>query len=71
MERIFHTSFLQFFRKVKRELNKTIVQTLNEEIEEWTAETARLKKLTSEHMKKRAIKDEGEPSNKKIKGNIE
>ena len=56
---------------MRRELNKTIVQTLNEEIEEWTAEIARLKKLKSEHMKKRAMKDEGEPSNKKIKGNIE
>ena len=44
---------------------------LNEEIEEWTTEIARLKKLKSEHMNKRAMKDEGEPSNKKIKGNIE
>ena len=49
-------------------MNKTIVQTLKEEIEGWTAEIARLKKLKSEYM---TMKDEGEPSNKKIKGNIE
>ena len=67
----FPYKFSTIFRKMRRELNKTIVQTLNEEIEEWTAEIARLKKLKSEHMKKRAMKDEGEPSNKKIKGNIE
>ena len=67
----FPYKFSTIFRKMRRELNKTIVQTLNEEIEEWTAEIARLKKLKSEHMKKRAMKDEGEPSNKKIKENIE
>ena len=59
------------FWKVKRELNKTIVQTLKEEIEGWTAKIARLKKLKNEHMKKRAMKNEGEPANKKIKGNLE
>ena len=52
-------------------MNKTIVQTLKEEIEGWTAEIARLKKLINEHMKKKAMKNEGEPSNKKINGNIE
>ena len=45
------------FWKVRRELNKTIVQTLNEEIEERTAEIARQKTLKIEHMKKRAMKN--------------
>ena len=57
----FPYKFSIIFRKRRRELNKTIVQTLNEEIEEWTTETARLKKLKNEHMKKRAMKNEGEP----------
>ena len=55
---------------MRRELNKIYVQTLTKEIEEWAAEIARLK-CTQEHEKKRAMKDEGESSNKKMKGNIE
>ena len=47
----FPYKFSTIFRKVRRELNKTIVQRLNEEIEEWIAEIARLKKLKNEHMK--------------------
>ena len=39
----FPYKFSTIFRKVRRELNNIIVQTLNEEIEEWKAEITRLK----------------------------
>ena len=67
----FPYKFSTIFRKVRRELNKTIVQTLKEEIEGWTTEISRVKKLKNEHMKKREMKNEREPSNKKINGNLE
>ena len=67
----FPYKFCTIFQKMRRELNKIYVQTLRDENEEWIAEIARLKS-TQEHMKKkRAMKDEGESSNKKMKGNIE
>ena len=67
----FSYKFSTIFRKMRRELNKIYVQTLRDENEEWVAEIARLKS-TQEHMKKkRAMNDEGESSNKKMKGNIE
>ena len=67
----FPYKFSTIFQKMRRELNKIYVQTLRDENEEWVAEIARLKS-TQEHMKKkRAMNDEGESSNKKMKGNIE
>ena len=55
----FPYKFSTIFQKMRRELNKNIVQTLNEEIEEWTTEIARQKKLKSENMKKMTMENEG------------
>lgn len=67
----FPYKFATISRKMRRGLNKMYIENLKEEIEEWNKELVKMKK-TRESIKKRIMEDEeGESSNKKIKGNEE